>query len=45
MAFAFIDWAKNLRLDDNQIGDAGAEKLAQALPALTNLTVAWLGSP
>ena len=28
----------------NHIGDVGAEKLAEALPHLTNLTVAWLCS-
>ena len=43
--FACTDRAKDLDLSANQIGDAGAEKLAEALPTLTNLTVAWLGSP
>ena len=37
--------AKDLNLYGNQIGDTGAEKLAQALPHLTNLKAAWLGSP
>ena len=36
--------AKELNLYGNQIGDIGAEKLAEALPHLTNLTVACLGS-
>ena len=37
---ARIDLAKNLDLCANQIGDAGAKNLADALPALINLTVA-----
>ena len=36
--------AKELRLDSNNIGDIGAEKLAGALPNLTNLKETWLGS-
>ena len=36
--------AKKLSLAFNQIGDIGAEKLAETLPHVTNLTVAWLGS-
>ena len=42
---ACIDLAKILTLSDNKIGDVGAERLAEALPHLTNLEVAWLGSP
>ena len=42
---ACIDLAKKLNLGSNQIGDIGAEKLAEALPHLTSLTVARLGSP
>ena len=37
---AYIDLAKDLDLRANRIGDVGGEKLAEALPALTNLTVA-----
>ena len=33
---------KELHLYKNQIGDVGAEKLAAALPSLTNLRDAWL---
>ena len=44
MRFACIDLGKALMLHENQIGDPGAEKLAQALPALTNFTVAWRGA-
>lgn len=29
--------AKELQLDDNKISDMGAEKIAEALPKLTNL--------
>ena len=42
---ACIDLAKTLNLSTNKIGDIGAERLAEALPHLTNLKVAWLGSP
>ena len=42
---ACIDLAKELWLSENKFGDIGAEKLAEALPHLTNLEVAWLGSP
>jgi len=35
---------KTLNLYGNEIGDIGAEKLAEALPSLTNLKDAWLGS-
>ena len=42
---ACIDLVKTLWLFQNKIGDIGAEKLAEALPHLTNLEVAWLGSP
>ena len=34
--------AKILRLDENKIGDIGAEKLAVALSNLKNLEVTWL---
>ena len=39
------DLAQYLGLVRNHIGDAGVEKLAAALPALTKLTVARLGPP
>ena len=42
LGLAFIGLAKELNLYGNQIGDIGAEKLAETLPNLTNLTVAWL---
>ena len=42
---AWTDLVKMLRRGDNSIGDLGAGKLAEALPHLKNLTVAWLGSP
>ena len=32
---------KELNLNDNKIGDIGAEKLAGALPNLKNLTETW----
>ena len=35
---------KVLKLEGNQIGDRGAEKLAEALPKLVNLTETWLDS-
>ena len=37
-----FDLAKKLGLDYNKIGGMGAEKLAVALPHLTNLTESWL---
>ena len=36
------DLAKELLLTSNNIGDVGAEKLADALPHLTNLRESWL---
>ena len=42
---ACVGLAKTLNLWKNQIADIGAEKVAEALPSLTNLKVAWLGSP
>ena len=36
--------AKELDLRYSKIGDIGAEKLAGALPNLTNLKETWLGS-
>ena len=36
------DLAKELILQNNKIGDMGAEKLADALPHLANLTESWL---
>ena len=35
---------KGLHLDENKIGDMGAEKLAEALPGLANLAETWLES-
>ena len=45
LVLACTDLAKVLKLEFNQIGDIGAEKLAEALPKLKKLTVAWLGLP
>ena len=45
--FLLLTWAvlvKFLYLSNNQIGDKGAEKLAEAIPHLKSLEVTWLGA-
>ena len=36
------DWVKELGLGKNNIGDAGAKALAEALPYMTQLKDPWL---
>ena len=35
-------WRRSLKLGVNTIGDAGAEKLAAAMPSMTKLELLWL---
>ena len=40
--FAYCDLLQELNLAGHGIGDIGAQKIAEALPNLTNLTASWL---